>query len=41
MKAHTMTVSFDDETVSLDDIVGALNKAGYTVPEHRRVESDH
>ena len=36
-----MTVRFDDEAVSLDEIVGALNQAGYTVPEHRKVTSDH
>jgi len=41
MKAHTMTVSFDEEVVSLDEIVGALNKAGYTVPEHRKITKDH
>lgn len=36
MNAHTMTVRFDDDAVSLDDIVGALNKAGYTVPDYRK-----
>ena len=40
MNAHTLTVRFDDEATSLEDIVGALNGAGYTVPEHRRVETD-
>ena len=38
MNAHTMTVRFDDEDTSLDAIVGALNKAGYTVPAHEKVE---
>jgi len=36
MNAHTVTVRFDDDEVSLDDIVGALNKAGYTVPDYRK-----
>ncbi len=40
MNAHTLTVRFDDEATSLEDIIGALNGVGYTVPEHRRVETD-
>ena len=40
MDAHTLTVSFDDEKTSLDDVVGALNKAGYTVPESRKTSGD-
>ena len=40
MKAHTVTVSFDDEQVSLDAIVEALNGAGYTVPDHRKAKTE-
>ena len=36
MRAHTVTVSFDDEKLSIDEIVAALNRAGYTVPSHAR-----
>lgn len=32
MNAHTLTVTFDDEQVSLEQIVEALGNAGYTVP---------
>ena len=39
MSAHTLTVRFDDEATSLEDIVGALNTAGYTVPEHRKLDT--
>ena len=38
MNEHTMTVEFDDEKLSIDDIVGALNQAGYFVPEHSQVQ---
>ncbi len=38
MNEHTITVAFDDEKLSLDAIVGALNQAGYTVPSHARAE---
>jgi len=34
MNSHTVTVEFDDEQVSIEDIIRALNGAGYTVPEH-------
>ena len=37
MDAHTLTVTFDDEELSLDDVVAALNRVGYTVPGHRRL----
>ena len=40
MTAHTVTVRFDDDAVSLGDIVGALNGAGYTVSESRKEPSD-
>jgi copper chaperone CopZ len=38
MNAHTVSVQFDDEGTSIDAIVEALNNAGYTVPEHSKVE---
>ncbi len=34
MKQHTVTVEFDDEQLSIDDVIGALNEAGYTVPRY-------
>ncbi len=37
MNAHTLTVGFDDEATSLNQIVEALGKAGYTVPEHDEI----
>jgi copper chaperone CopZ len=37
MNAHTITVTFDDEQVSLDTIVEALGDAGYTVPGKRQL----
>lgn len=37
MSAHTLTVTFDDEVTNLDAIIGALGKAGYTVPEHEKL----
>ncbi len=37
LRGHTVTVAFDDEQVSLDAIVKALNEAGYTVPEKKRL----
>ncbi len=38
MNKHTMTVAFDDEKVDLDQIVAALNDAGYVVKERTKVE---
>ena len=38
MNENTVTVTFDDERQNLDDIVKALNDAGYTVPGHEKVE---
>ncbi len=32
METHTVTVEFDDEELSIDEIISALNEAGYTVP---------
>ena len=40
MQTHTVTVTFDDEVVSMQDVLGALNDAGYTVPDYRRLEAD-
>ena len=34
MNDHTVTVEFDDDQTSIDDIVKALGKAGYTVPSY-------
>jgi copper chaperone CopZ len=36
MDAHTVTVAFDDEELSVDSIVQALNEAGYSVPGYDR-----
>ena len=36
MNAHTVTVDFDDEETSVDDVVSALTKAGYAVPEYEK-----
>ena len=38
MKNHTVTVNFDDEKTSVDAVVTALNKAGYTVPAYKATE---
>jgi copper chaperone CopZ len=38
MRAHTVTVTFDDEKTNLSSIVEALNDAGYVVKESQRVE---
>lgn len=37
MNAHTLTVAFDDDQVSLDTIVKALGDAGYTVPGKKKL----
>ena len=37
MNEHTVTVQFDDEELSVDDVIKALNEAGYTVPSHTAV----
>lgn len=36
MNTHTVTVAFDDEEMSVDDVVSALTKAGYAVPEYEK-----
>ena len=38
MNEHTITVGFDDEKTDLDNIVSALNDAGYVVKERTKVE---
>lgn len=40
MRSHTVTVAFDDEVTSLDAIVAALGKAGYTVPKNERLDAN-
>jgi len=34
MNQHTVKVDFDDEATSAEDIVKALNEAGYMVPSY-------
>ena len=34
MNENTVSVTFDDENLSIDDVVAALTKAGYAVPEY-------
>ncbi len=36
MRDHTVTVAFDDEDLSIDAVVRALNDAGYTVPGYEK-----
>ena len=38
MNANTITVAFDDQKTSVDDVVKALAKAGYAVPEYKQKE---
>jgi copper chaperone CopZ len=37
MDAHTVTVEFDDDELTLEQIVQALGDAGYTVPSHAKI----
>jgi copper chaperone CopZ len=37
MDAHTVTVQFDDEELSVGDIIRALSDAGYSVPSHEKI----
>jgi len=37
MNAHTVTVDFDDETTSIENIIQALADVGYTVPGHEQL----
>ncbi len=38
MREHTVTVAFDDEEVTVDEVVRALNDAGYTVPGYSKAK---
>ena len=37
MNEQTLTVSFDDEHVTIESVIEALGTAGYTVPNQRLV----
>ena len=34
MSEHTLTVEFDDDDLSIEEIIRTLNEAGYTVPDY-------
>ena len=34
MDDHTVTVSFDEDATSVEDVVAALAEAGYAVPRY-------
>ena len=34
MNQHTVSVTFDDERLSIEDVVAALTQAGYAVPSY-------
>lgn len=34
MNENTVSVTFDDEKISIDDVVAALTRAGYAVPNY-------
>ncbi len=36
MTAHTLTVTFDDDDLGVEEVVKTLGGAGYTVPSFRR-----
>ena len=36
MRAHTLTVTFDDDDMKVEEVVEALGAAGYTVPSFQR-----
>ncbi|MBE0617825.1 MAG: hypothetical protein IH608_07865 [Proteobacteria bacterium] len=38
MNRHVVTVGFDDQVVQLPSVIQALNDAGYTVGEPRKLE---
>ncbi len=38
MNRHTVKVDFDDEATSVEDIVRALNDAGYMVPSYGKAD---
>jgi len=37
MEEHTVTVRFDDDELSIEDIIRALGDAGYSVPSHAKI----
>lgn len=37
MSKHTVTVAFDDDEITIDEIVTALGKAGYAVPNKQQL----
>lgn len=40
MRAHTVTVTIEEEETSLQEVLGALNDAGYTVPSYEQVDAE-
>jgi len=36
MDAHTVTVEIDDQKTSIDEVIRALNEAGFTVPKYSK-----
>jgi len=36
MNAHTLTVTFDDDDTSVDNVIETLGRVGYTVPSHEQ-----
>lgn len=34
MNQHTVRVTFDDDLLSIEDVVAALTQAGYAVPSY-------
>ena len=39
MNQHTLTVTFENEELTVEDIIKALGGAGYTVPSHSQSAS--
>ena len=39
MTEHTLTVEFDDDDLSIEEIISTLNEAGYTVPDYEKQAS--
>jgi copper chaperone CopZ len=37
MDAHTVSVQFDDDELSIEEIIQALGDAGYSVPSHAKI----
>lgn len=38
MNLHTLTVTFDDDKLQLDDVIAALGDAGYVAREPKKIE---